>query len=325
MLISVALCTYNGEKFIREQLDSILKQSLKTDEIIICDDGSTDNTISIIEEYIVSNPSIITLYENEVNLKVNKNFEKCISLCNGDYIFLSDQDDIWKPNKVEIILSIFKSNKQIEGVFSNAELIDEQSTVIPHFDLWKSVTFCEEKLKKPLDLFKIIKHRGNMVTGATLCLKASCLKDIIPIPDGIQNFYHDEWIAIILAYKKALVYTTENLISYRIHSNQQIGVTSGFNNKKIAKKERLLLNILNESSPKFYDDRKQLLKCYFNSFQKFKKLATKVPANFILNFEEISNENLNLHTQQEMEIKKRYFLQYLFRKLKHTFQTNTKK
>ena len=108
------MCTYNGEKYIKEQLESILNQTIAIDEIIICDDGSNDKTIQIIEEIQLEYPNKISLYKNQVNLGSNKNFEKAITICSGDYIFLSDQDDIWKNNKVEKIIkhSLRKSNHQ---------------------------------------------------------------------------------------------------------------------------------------------------------------------------------------------------------------------
>ena len=87
MKISVALCTYNGEQFLKEQLDSILKQTQKVDEIVICDDGSTDATINILENYSANYPNIFHIYRNKVNLRSVKNFEKAITLCTGDLIF----------------------------------------------------------------------------------------------------------------------------------------------------------------------------------------------------------------------------------------------
>jgi len=92
--ISVALCTYNGELYLREQLESILKQTFPPDEIIICDDGSTDTTIKILEEFRRKSFIPVKVYYNKENLGVSKNFEKAISLCSGDIIFLSDQDDV---------------------------------------------------------------------------------------------------------------------------------------------------------------------------------------------------------------------------------------
>ena len=92
-MISIAMATYNGELFIREQLDSILTQTLSDWELIVCDDGSTDNTLSILQEY-ANNDSRIKIYQNETNLGFKRNFEKAIGLCSGEYIALCDQDDI---------------------------------------------------------------------------------------------------------------------------------------------------------------------------------------------------------------------------------------
>ena len=99
-MISVAMATYNGEKFIREQLDSILAQTITDWELIVCDDVSTDSTIAILEEY-ANKDGRIQIHKNKVNLGFKRNFEKAISLCSGDYIALCDQDDIWKHDKVE--------------------------------------------------------------------------------------------------------------------------------------------------------------------------------------------------------------------------------
>src|SRR6476620_1984679 len=125
MKISVAMCTYNGGRFISEQLQSIIDQELPVDEIVICDDGSKDDTFAVIEKFQTTFPGLIKLHINEVNLRVNKNFEKAISLCKGDFIFLSDQDDVWRKDKTKKILEVFEANPQLEGVFSNGDLITE--------------------------------------------------------------------------------------------------------------------------------------------------------------------------------------------------------
>jgi len=107
MKTSVAMCTHNGEKYIKTQLESILTQTIAIDEIVICDDRSNDNTIAIIEQIQLENPNKISLYKNHENIGSTKNFEKAISICTGDYIFLSDQDDIWKVNKFEKVIKNF--------------------------------------------------------------------------------------------------------------------------------------------------------------------------------------------------------------------------
>ena len=99
-MISIALPTYNGEKYIREQLDSIYNQTLVPDEVVVVDDCSTDNTVNILEEY--SQRYGLKYFVNDSNIGYNKNFEKAIRLCAGDYIALSDQDDVWFPTKIQV-------------------------------------------------------------------------------------------------------------------------------------------------------------------------------------------------------------------------------
>ena len=225
MYISVALCTYNGEKFIKKQLDSILHQTLKVNEIIVCDDQSSDSTLEILEKYKSDYPNIFKIFINESNLKSNKNFEKALSLTCGDYIFFSDQDDVWQSDKVAKIICVFEKNKNIEGVFSNANLIDENDIIISKpVTLWDTVGFFEQKLITPINYLKLLMIEGNFVTGATLCISKKVKDFCFPFDTNEKNFFHDYWIAILLAERNSLTCINENLISYRIHVNQQIGI-----------------------------------------------------------------------------------------------------
>jgi glycosyltransferase involved in cell wall biosynthesis len=158
MTLSVAMCTYNGSKFINDQLNSIIEQSRKVDEIIIFDDCSTDTTVQIIAEYIEKYPGLIQLFRNEKNLKSTKNFENAIAKCTGDYIFLADQDDVWDFHKVEKIIAKFEQNESIEGIFTNGKLINDFNETIPNTDMWDSFYFFEKNLDKPVDLFCLLKH-----------------------------------------------------------------------------------------------------------------------------------------------------------------------
>ena len=122
-MISIALASYNGENYIREQLDSILLQSISDFELIICDDCSTDNTYQILEEY-KARDSRIHIYRNEQNLGFKKNFEKAISLCKGEYIALSDQDDIWLVDHLKILLDKINNHSMVSG---NAIMVDSNN------------------------------------------------------------------------------------------------------------------------------------------------------------------------------------------------------
>src|SRR5919199_6162917 len=119
--VSVAMCTYNGERYLQEQLDSIAAQTCLPDELVVCDDRSSDRTLEIIQIFKSKVSFPVHLHINPENLGTIKNFEKAISLCTGDIIVLSDQDDVWKPHKVETILQAFAKNTKAGYVFSNAD------------------------------------------------------------------------------------------------------------------------------------------------------------------------------------------------------------
>lgn len=267
MKISVALCTYNGESYISQQIDSILnQQGTVPDEIVVCDDKSSDETLKILNNYKILHPNIFKIYCNEINLGSTKNFEKTILLCSGDYIFLSDQDDIWKINKIQQILNVFKEYPDAEGVFSNADLIDNKDNLIPNITIWDSIFFTEKELPKPIDFFDIITKNGNIVTGATLCIKSVVKDFIFPFT---KDVLHDEKIATILALRESLFYSTENLISYRLHDKQQVGMK---NIHKILTKNRLKRIILDLEKPSTFVEYRHSSKKKYLKYLKSKKL-----------------------------------------------------
>src|ERR1051326_9204347 len=144
MNLSIALCTYNGAVYLKEQLESIAAQTRRPDELVISDDQSTDNTLRVIEEFAPTAGFPVRLSVNESNLGTPKNFEKAISLCRGDVIVLSDQDDVWHPDKLESVERVFESKPQLSLVFSNAELVDETLRLYDE-TLFDMVQFTEQK------------------------------------------------------------------------------------------------------------------------------------------------------------------------------------
>jgi len=127
MRISVAMCTYNASRFLREQLDSIAFQTRPIEELVICDDGSQDNTAEIIRNFSLNTSLHVRFIQNGQNLGTARNFEKSISMCKGELIALCDQDDVWFPEKLEKLAGILEGDHTLGGAFSDAELIDEQS------------------------------------------------------------------------------------------------------------------------------------------------------------------------------------------------------
>ena len=310
MKLSVALCTYNGSNFISQQLESIINQTIKVDEIIICDDCSTDNTVSIIESFQVKYPNLLTLYQNESNLRVNKNFEKAISLCKGDYIFLSDQDDLWKKEKVEKIMSHFIKNPLIEALFSNGDLIDEKNQKLDGI-LWSNILFFNELIVENIDLYYYISNARNMVTGATLCIKKEIKDFILPIPDS-KVMYHDEWIALNLSFRKTISFINENLISYRVHSAQQIGVIKA---SSLKKNLNVIESILNSKTNNTYRELIQIRKSYKRNYKKFKKLKDNFNDKILFDIDQIIDNNKQNIINTEKEMKKSNFLFFYFDKL----------
>ena len=212
------MCTYNGAEFLPAQLESIAAQSRRPDEIVVCDDGSTDDTVSVIKR----SPLPITLHTNEKNLGTGKNFEKAINLCTGDVIALSDQDDVWREDKLQKIETAFEQNLSVGLVFSDAEIVDEKLNPLNR-RMWEEVGFDAHKRKlitqgRALDVL----ITGWIVTGATLAFRSKYKKLTLPIPTNIQMI-HDGWIALTTASVADVIAIDEPLIKYRQHERQQIG------------------------------------------------------------------------------------------------------
>src|SRR5262249_11622141 len=150
-------------------------------------DCSQDETVTILNDFAIRAPFPVRILVNDQNLGSTKNFEKSISLCSGEIIFLSDQDDVWMPNKIERVSSEFDNNCEIGMVFSNAELVDEALQALDR-SLFGSLspTSKEMELLEKGDLFRILLNR-NIVTGATLAFRAKYRNVIIPIPNDIPN------------------------------------------------------------------------------------------------------------------------------------------
>jgi glycosyltransferase involved in cell wall biosynthesis len=229
-MVSIALCTYNGDKFLEDQLKSILSQINCTDEIIICDDCSIDNTPHILNMYLRDFPEIIKIYKNDIRIGAKMNFEKALLLCKGDFIFLSDQDDIWEQDKVKKILSYFNSHLDKLAVFTNAKLINNNGNDLK-YTLWDCVLFSRDFRKEMIqnnsnNIFEYLLNYGNIATGATIAIKKEAVCFVTPFNKDLLEFlWHDEWIALRLSSENKIGFIDECLIKYRLHDSQQVGVS----------------------------------------------------------------------------------------------------
>lgn len=204
-LVSIALATYNGQNYLKEQLESIYSQSYKNIEVVAVDDCSSDETLTILQEY--AEKKGFRFYQNENNLGYVKNFERAISLCKGDYIALSDQDDIWLENKIEKLLENIGTNLLIH---SDLSLIDTNGKMI--VKNWKG------DLKTHLCLEDFL--FSNKVTGCSVLFHKELLSESLPFPDVA---YHDWYLAVCAAKENKITYLNEALILYRQHTMQDTG------------------------------------------------------------------------------------------------------
>jgi glycosyltransferase involved in cell wall biosynthesis len=229
--ISIALCTYNGAKFLSEQLESFLSQTRPPDELVIGDDCSTDETAKIIEDFAQTAPFPVRLQVNQKNLGSTKNFERTISRCAGDLIFLSDQDDLWAPEKISRVEREFAADAALALIFSDAELVDESLQPLGK-TLW-DFTFPPPKQKDARDgkLFAVLLDQ-NVITGATMAFRSRLRDTFMPIPENVPNLIHDGWIALAVAARAEIKFIDEPLIKYRQHSSQQLGINFHSRQKK---------------------------------------------------------------------------------------------
>ena len=226
--VSVALCTYNGERFIAEQLRSIFAQSHPVAELVVSDDGSTDNTLEIVRREVDAAREAGTLpagmdvviLENASSLGVTKNFEQAVRACRYEFIALSDQDDLWVPTKLETLVATLTARPTNLLVFSDADLIDSDG-IQKGESLFHSLRVTNRELVEIQGEtgFDTLLHR-NIVTGATVLFKRDLLKLAGELP---ASWVHDEWLAMVAALHGAVAVETKKLIGYRQHGNNQIG------------------------------------------------------------------------------------------------------
>lgn len=221
MRISVALCTYNGEPYLREQLASILAQSRQPDEMVICDDMSTDRTLTIVREFSRTAPFAVKIAVNKQRLGSSRNFGKAIEECRGDVIVLSDQDDIWVARKLAVIEEFFNRFPDTDMVFSDAAIVDQELQPLG-FTLWEAMRFSKREWEEVESGHALrVLLRRNVVQGAAMALRSQIRQHVLPVPEDVV---HDAWIAVQVAVVGRTRLIRESLVLYRQHGANQIGM-----------------------------------------------------------------------------------------------------
>lgn len=219
---SVAMATCNGGSFIADQLASLAAQSRRPDQLVICDDASEDDTLEKIEVFRAQAPFEIRTEENPQRLGVTANFEKAISLCDGEIILLADQDDVWAPEKVERLVGSLENHPEWGMAFCNGNVMD--SELVPlGYDLWQALFFdLQEQNRVRTGEAPHVFMRHVVAAGNTLAFRSSYRSVLLPFPD--LPSVHDAWVAFIIACLSGCGILPEPLIRYRLHSDNLIGI-----------------------------------------------------------------------------------------------------
>lgn len=213
--ISIALTTFNGARYVKEQLESILRQNLDFCEIIICDDNSTDATPDILQMFANSDERV-KLHLNSTNLGFKKNFEKAIRLCKGEYIALCDQDDIWLPNHLESLYNGIGDNMLVCGVSEIINSGGERQNIKLH-----ELKNFHKANNNNASIFRFISFYQNPFQGASMMLRRDFVQKVLPIPSDV--LYHDVWFAINACLLNSFVFINDPVTLYRMHENNASG------------------------------------------------------------------------------------------------------
>ncbi len=205
-LVSIVVCTYNGSKFLNEQINSLINQDYKPIEIVVVDDCSTDNTWILLNDWKERYPDLFRLYKNDTNLGYNRNFEKGIQLAKGVYISLSDQDDIWLPTKVSE--SVAAINLMPNAILAHCKNVAMENGALKSNHTNLRIFF------QGSDLRKLFLH--SQFSGHAIIFKRSLLEFIIPFPDGI---IYDWWISVNACAIGSIAFVDKILVHHRVHDS----------------------------------------------------------------------------------------------------------
>ncbi len=278
--VDILLATYNGEKYLKPQLDSILNQTYTNFRLLISDDASSDNTREILEEYAKKDKRVI-LYFQEKNLGVIKNFEFLLKKVENKYYMFSDQDDIWKADKIEKSIKHIKETDS-DLVYSDLEVVDENLNVI-YSSYWK-LKGIYNKIKKYNNFESL--YLNNFVTGCTMISKKELIEKVLPLPTTSKYVLHDYWIALIISQTGKISYIDEPLIKYRQHKNNKIGSKKRSDEIKTLNEIRnLFINVKKEHFTVFIENEnkfnsEKIKKLNKNALDYYKMLETKNNINF---------------------------------------------
>ena len=231
--VSVALCTYQGERFLAGQLESIAGQTVPPSEVVVVDDGSTDATLDIANRFAASAPFLVRIFRNPNRLGAAGNFSRAISLCEEPIIALADQDDVWLPTKLERLVAAIEAGPEVGAAFSDAELVD--GTLRPLGRTMFEATGFTRRRRRQFSAgqgLDVLLAR-NVVCGATLVFRSSLRDLLLPVP---TSGLHDTWLSTLLCAVTEVAVVAEPLIRYRQHEANQVGAPAAGLRAKLSRR-----------------------------------------------------------------------------------------
>lgn len=225
--ISVVLATYNGARFLPEQLSSLAGQTRPPDELIIVDDGSSDGTQMLIKDFVQWAPFDVRVIERREHLGTWETFEDALRAANGEIIAICDQDDRWHPEKLAVIVARLVREPDALLAFSDARLINATGSLIGR-SRWRVAGFAPKHSRlASVDPFATLLSR-QAVSGCTTAIRRQLLDAVLPFPEnlhpGLPTMMYDRWISLVAAAAAPVVTVPERLVDYRIHPGQQVGI-----------------------------------------------------------------------------------------------------
>lgn len=231
--VSVALCTYNGARYIEQQLESVLQQTAPPVEVVISDDGSTDATLAVVRAVVARRGAgtNIRIIENARPLGIARNFEQAVAACGSGLIALCDQDDVWQPERLEVMVREFDARPDLAVLFTDARLVNAAGA--PLGSLFAALEISRADLATfGTDAAFATLLRRNLATGATMLFRRGVLTAALPFPD---TWIHDEWIVAVAAATATVDWLPDQLVDYRQHGRNQIGASRPSLRRKVRK------------------------------------------------------------------------------------------
>ena len=287
--IDILMATYNGEKYLAEQLDSIINQTYHNWNLLIRDDNSTDRTLEIIQDYQKKDNRIKLLKDNEGNLGIVKNFEELLKNSESEFIMFSDQDDIWIENKLDMYLKMIEKIKN-KGfmIHSDAILFDKNKS-----NILKDTFISKKAINKGLENVFF----NYFVQGATILISKEIKNFILPFPKEV--YLHDRYIHLISELFFERIFVNKALIYYRQHGDNQIGAKNTIrellSKRYFDERDRQLIKVIyNKYGSLLTEDKKKLIEEYFkitdieknrfNRFLNLKKSKINIPLKKQISF-----------------------------------------